>query len=118
MVCPAGTAKQQGVHVPKVLRPYVGTDFLPFVREAKKAITSAAASSTVGAGDGASGVPSVDRLDAMLATTTFLKGAATHASVTHSAPERVQALKLQSCTRESCDAYFPVPRIRPIQDRC
>merc|ERR1712032_1165779 len=93
----ARTVKEPGMHVPEVLREYMGTDFLPFVRKArkvakpkkggkkkgggkqkgggkkaapaKKAAPPAAAAAGAGA---ASSVPTAAQLDALLATKSYV----------------------------------------------
>ena len=91
----ARTVKQQGVHVPEVLRDYVGTDFLPFVRKArkvakptkkksgkkaaaKKAAAKKSAKKAAPAAAAASAgpaVPSAAELDTLLATKSYVNGA-------------------------------------------
>ena len=91
----ARTVKQQGVHVPEVLQEYMGTDFIPFVRKARKvakpkkgdkapkkaapkkaapkkaAPKKAAPAAAAAAG---SAVPSAAELDALLATKSYING--------------------------------------------
>ena len=81
LLCTATTTKQRGVHVPKVLRPYIGTDFLPFVRDSKKVtvmvkkVSTSPTTRTERLGDGAIAVPTIDQMNSVLASRTFLEGA-------------------------------------------
>lgn len=85
----AGTAKQQGVHVPEVLRKFVGTDFFPFVRKARKVAKPKVSSKKKNknkssknkasptkkpAKSAAAGKYSAAQLDELLATKSYIKG--------------------------------------------
>lgn len=77
-----GCAKQRGIHIPEVLRGYLGTDFLPFVRSEKEIKKenlrsqqpSAITSEPEGMPDRSVSVPTIERMNSVLASYTFLEG--------------------------------------------
>ena len=62
--------KQRGIHVPEVLRGYMGTDFLPFVRSEEKHRVKEAS----GSQNPSASLAVIERMNSVLASYTFLEG--------------------------------------------